>query len=182
MRAPLDSPMPQVAALEGVEGRLVVVTGARGAGKTTWCEALVREARTLGLHTAGLLSPHVVEDGIRVAIDLVDVVTGERRRLATRPDPRFPPPDARRGARWVLDHDTLAWGNAILGRVNRADLLVLDEIGALELRHGTGLVAGLRLLRDRRYGTACAVVRPDLVEEARRRWPWAQTLRVGDAE
>ncbi|MGB4675600.1 MAG: nucleoside-triphosphatase, partial [Aggregatilineales bacterium] len=70
--------------------RVALVTGDSGAGKTTWCRSLVEAARQRGLRVAGLLSPPVFEQGVKTGIDLLDLTTGERRRLAARrpvPDP-----------------------------------------------------------------------------------------------
>lgn len=181
MRAPLENPADTVASLAATEGRLVVVTGGRGAGKTTWCSGLVDEARARGVAVAGVLSPHVLDDGVRVAIELVDVVTGERRRLASGRGAGAPPSSHLPRARWIFDDDALSWGNAVLDHIPpEADLLVLDEMGVLELQHGVGLASGLALVDARRHRTACVVVRPELVERACDRWPWAEVRWAGD--
>lgn len=182
MHSALDSPAATVARLAATGApRLVVVTGTHGAGKTTWCSELVREARAHGLAVAGVLSPHVLHDGVRVAIDLVDITTGERRRIAARRDPGAPPPPGLPRAHWLFDEDGLAWGNAVLDRAAGPDLLIVDELGVLEFGTGNGLSSGLRLVDEGQHRLACVVVRPALLAAANSRWPWAETRWAGDA-
>ena len=42
-------------------GRLIIVTGHKGSGKTRWCLALVEAASAKGISMAGLVSPAVFE-------------------------------------------------------------------------------------------------------------------------
>jgi nucleoside-triphosphatase len=182
MRSPLDSPAATVAGLAATGApQLVLVSGPRGAGKTTWCSQLVHEARERGVGVAGVLSPHALDDeGVRLAIDLVDVSTGEQRRIAVRGDATAPQAAGLPRAWWTFDQDALAWGEAVLGRVDGTELLVVDELGVLEFRHGAGLVSGLRLVGEGRYRMACVVIRPELLDLARARWPRAETRWAGE--
>ncbi|MHB1046482.1 MAG: nucleoside-triphosphatase [Thermoanaerobaculia bacterium] len=150
------------------EGSLALLTGGRGAGKTRWCEALVRAGRDAGLAVAGLVSPPVLAGGEKTGIDLLDVASGERRRLAERARVDLP---GTSGLGWRFDPEALALGNALLARVDTCDLLLVDELGPLEFGRGSGLTAAFALLDARRYRLAVVVVRPALVAAARTRWP-----------
>jgi nucleoside-triphosphatase len=66
---------------------LLIVTGVRGAGKTAFCARLIELARSAGKQIAGVLSPAVFERGEKIGIDVIDLRTNERRRLADRFDP-----------------------------------------------------------------------------------------------
>ncbi len=153
-----------------MRSQCVLLTGQRGVGKSTWCAALAKLAQRHGWHVEGIWSPAVLVQGVKIAIDLEDLATGERRRLATGLGN-----EARSayGLRWHFDEGTLAWGNAVLVKVDKADLLILDELGPLEFTHGEGLTEGIRLLDGGRYQLAVAVIRPELLPQARRRWPGA---------
>ncbi|NLX42244.1 MAG: hypothetical protein GXY79_02065 [Chloroflexi bacterium] len=168
-----------------------ILTGWRGAGKTTWCQALVEEAQRRGWQVAGLLSPAVYErdaapgaERTKVRIDLVDVGTGERRVLAT---PAAPSGDGSSGAapsaegahrlRWRFDEAAVAWGNDVLARAGDADLVVIDELGPMEFTYGGGFSEGLALLDGGRFRAAVVVIRPELVDTALARWPGAVILR-----
>jgi nucleoside-triphosphatase len=160
---------------------LVVVTGESGAGKTRWCQQLAELAAARGWKAAGLLSPAVFENGLKTGIDLLDLSSGERRRLAARRDPAAPQGDFDT-RHWSLDAETLAWGNRALEHAGPCDLLIVDELGPLELVGGAGLQAGLELLDARRYRLACAVVRPSLLAAAQGRWPHSQVVSLDDPD
>jgi hypothetical protein len=107
----------------------LVVTGARGSGKSRWCAALVAAARGRGLRVAGVASPAVLEGGRKVAIDVVDLMGDARRRLA---ELRRADEPGTATQRWRFDEEALAWGNAALRAAAAApvDLLVVDELGS----------------------------------------------------
>jgi ABC-type cobalamin/Fe3+-siderophores transport system ATPase subunit/nucleoside-triphosphatase THEP1 len=157
----------------------LVVTGARGSGKSRWCAALVAAARARGLRVAGVASPAVFAAGRKVAIDLVDLRDEGRRRLA---EVRRADEPGTATERWRFDEDALAWGNAALRAAGstHADLLVVDELGPLEFVRGIGFTEGMAALDAGRFAVACVVVRPALVDEALRRWPDAAVVDVED--
>lgn len=141
--------------------RLWVVSGPIGAGKTTLCRGLADRARAAGWDVAGLLSPGVFAGEQKTAILLEDLRSGERRLLASSaPRPGF---DLSLG-RWHFDPAALAWGNRVLVQSTPCDLLIVDELGPLELLRGEGFTAAPAVLVEGRYRLAVAVVRPALVE------------------
>ena len=157
----------------------ILVTGARGTGKSRWCERLVDQARRRGWRVAGVLSPPVMDGEHKVGIDLLDLATGQRRRLA----------DVRRDAgqgttteRWRFEDATLTWGNDVLRRAQQSapQLLVVDELGPLELQRDAGLLAGIAAIDALEQGLACVVVRPSLLDAALKRWPNAIVVDVED--
>jgi nucleoside-triphosphatase len=161
--------------------QLMLVTGDRGAGKTTWCMERIAEARRSGLRVSGLVSPPIMEAGQKVGIDLMDVHTNESRRLAVLRQGVSPGSVNESGIptlNWTLDPSVFTWGNRILERLVTSELLVLDELGPLELLENKGLIAGLKCIEDRHYQMACVVVRPALLPTAVERWPWSRTLKI----
>ncbi len=152
---------------------LALLTGESGSGKTRWCLELVDMAVRHGLRPGGLVSPSVFEGSRKVGIDLLDVTSGEKRRLA------FPNPGACGSlctASWQMVADTISWGNSILERLEACDFVILDEAGLLEFERGAGLVSGLALIDAWQKAPGLVVVRPSLLSKARQRWPWAQTI------
>lgn len=159
---------------------LVLLTGPSLSGKTSCCLALARWARRTGLEVGGLVCPAVVENGRRQAIDMLDLSSGQSRRLAQARLARARP-DEDGGlivGRWRFEPSTLAWGNQVLAAVQRPDWLILDEVGPLEFERGAGLQEGLRLVDQRRARLNWVVVRPRLLDAALDRWPWAQIVDV----
>lgn len=125
---------------------MLLLTGEVGSGKTTVCQRVVEGCRLLDIPVAGLLSlPLVGPQGQRLAIQAVDLTTGAREVLArlgesegTRLGPYTFAPEAVRWALAVLERDVAAPG-----------LLLVDEIGPLELWRGEGLAPALPPLRRR---------------------------------
>ena len=159
----------------GIKPGLTLVTGSRGSGKTSWCMRLVEQARAFGLRPGGLISPAIFENGQKTGIDLLDLTTGERRRLAYC-----------RGnvagdlwtSDWQLVAETLEWGNSVLEGLKTCDLFILDEVGPLEFDHGVGFVKGLQIIASRKNIPLFITVRPSLLPVASLCWPWAQVLDV----
>lgn len=162
---------------------LVIVTGQRGAGKTSWCMELSHRARLLGLQPVGLLSPPVFQNGRKVSIDLLDIATGERRRLAERRNEEMANGQSvAQTANWRFDAEVLCWGNRILEQIQDCELLILDELGPLELLDEKGLTAGIRVVEARRYRLGCVVARPSLLQATRERWSWGEMMYIGEQE
>lgn len=156
---------------------LTLVTGPRGAGKSTLCRAAAEEAARRGLRVSGLLSPPVFEHDQKIAIHLVDLATRESREMA-RCRTSSEPASTHATADWSFDPSVLAWGDAVLRAAGDCDLLVVDELGPLEFERGQGFMSAFPLLDARRYRVALVVVRPTLLDAAQARWPWADVLDV----
>jgi nucleoside-triphosphatase THEP1 len=167
---PLTKPL--AASLLSKEQILTVLTGPSGAGKTTFCRDLVAQVYETDSLVGGFLCPAVFEGGKKIGIDMLNVATGERRRLGMRSYNK----DETTVGCWQLDEDVIAWGNRILAGLKNEALIIIDELGPLELEEGYGFQEALRLLDEGRYRTALVVVRPTLLPLARLRWPGAQVL------
>jgi nucleoside-triphosphatase THEP1 len=145
---------------------VVVLSGESGCGKTTLCAQVARLARVAGLDVAGLLTPPRLANGRKVGMDVQDVRTGRRRPLAearSGSDPGTGP--GTEG--WRFDPEGLAWGARLLERATPCDVLIVDELGPLELLHGQGWGIGLDVLRAGGYRLALVVVRPALAARFR---------------
>ncbi len=175
MQVPFDSPDSLLAGFLSPDrsGRLVLVTGPRGAGKTRWCTELVDSASRQGIHVGGVLSPAVFQEGVKVGIDLLDLHSRVRRRLAMRKSQQI---GLHITENWHLDELTLSWANSRLLYSWHSRLLVLDELGLLELQRGIGLTNGLKLVASRRYQLAVVTMRPELLDLSLELWPWAEVF------
>jgi nucleoside-triphosphatase THEP1 len=72
-----------------------------------------------------------------------------------------------------MDEKVIEWGNEIISGLIDQDIIVIDELGPLELEDGDGYQQALHLLDEGRYRTAFIVVRPALLSIAKLRWPQA---------
>jgi nucleoside-triphosphatase THEP1 len=145
--------------------QIILLTGKREAGKTHLCQRVVEGTRSRGYACAGVLSRPLIQDGEKVGIILVDVASREERLLATADQV----PGEVRWGRYSFVSSTLTWGAELLFRATPCDLLVVDELGPLELELGQGLVKCLDVLAEGEFALALVVVRPTLVDEVRRR-------------
>lgn len=144
--------------------RAWMVTGSAGVGKTTFCRLLDAHARKAGWNVSGILSPAVMQGGIKLGIMVEDLLSGASRPLASKF--QWSPFRARVG-RWFFDPEALAWGNWVLETCPPCDLLIVDEIGPLELKFGCGWISALELFRQADYRLGVVVVRGKLREKAR---------------
>jgi nucleoside-triphosphatase len=131
---------------------ILILTGPRGSGKTTACLELIERARRSGLDCAGLVSPATLSGGVRTGADVVDVRTGERHPFTVE------------GERRMFDHGVLAWAANRMEGACPCDLLVVDEIGPLELIQGRGWRNALDVVGTCGYRLAVVVVRPELLD------------------
>ena len=148
--------------------RTVLLTGARGIGKTTACLRLRSRALAAGMSCGGFLTIPVHDrEGRRLGLDLLDATTGNRRRLAScRHDlggPRVGP--------YRMKAETFEWGlQQARSALDRTALLFFDEIGPLELEHDQGFAPLRELLAARTASALVVVVRPSLVEAIAAGW------------
>jgi nucleoside-triphosphatase THEP1 len=154
---------------------ITILTGGRGIGKTRTCLRLVEQARQAGWSLAGVLCPAVFEDGEKIAIDMLDLTTGELRRLAHRENRQtgFEVTD-----HWNFDNAVLDRGNKILGLAGICDLFFVDELGPLEFYRRQGWVNAFDTLIRGEFKRAVVVIRPELLEEARNLWPGAFVISL----
>ena len=146
----------------------VLLTGDRQVGKTTICRRVAELAQGLSYAPAGVVTPVIHnQDGFPLARHALMVSDGQQRLLARANDNLGGP----RTGRYSFDADVLSW---VLGRLREAmaqgcDLLIVDEIGPLELEQGSGLAPLLSDLSAERLPALLLVVRPQLIDQLQAR-------------
>jgi nucleoside-triphosphatase THEP1 len=143
--------------------RIGLLTGPVGIGKTTVAERVAGLALRRGIVVGGLLAPAMNNRcGQKVGIWGVDLATGERRVLA-RTDREMIGPAV---GQYAFDGQALGWALDVVDRaMGRCDLLVVDEIGRLELQRGTGLAPVLPRLAAGASQRSLVLVRDFLLEQ-----------------
>jgi nucleoside-triphosphatase THEP1 len=139
---------------------VLVLTGPVHAGKTTFLEEACARWAAGGLPCAGFLSPAVIDAGGETGYDLFELPRGPRRSYLRR----CADPAAERTGPFAFVPETLARARAILLDPGRPGLLVVDEVGPLELRGG-GLWPALREAVRRPDRTVLLVVREEILQE-----------------
>ena len=150
-----------------MSARIVVLTGERGVGKSTVCRKMIDLAKDRNYACGGVLTV-ARHNGER---DVLDVGSGDVHRLTLAPD-------AGTGVlqgRFHFDPATLTWGDEVLTRAHGYDLLVVDELGPLEITRGKGWKSAFDGLYEGDFTLALVVVRPELLVQAQLRLPNSAT-------
>ena len=149
------------------EARAGLLTGPVGVGKTTVAERVVGQALRQGLVCGGLLAPALINScGQKAGIWGVEIGTGERRILA-RTDRDLEGPSI---GPYSFDAKALNWAAGAVDRaIGACDLLLVDEIGKLELWRGIGLAPVLSRLAAGEAERALILVRESLLSELQAR-------------
>jgi nucleoside-triphosphatase len=155
--------------------RLYVLTAPIGLGKTTFCRTLASQARTAGWDVAGILCPAIVENGAKTGIQVQDLRSEEIRLLAVsthQPFDQMPDKDLDLSlfpklGNWLFFPSALTWGREVIAASLPADLLIVDELGPLELVRGEGWANAVEVLQQPAYKIGIVVIRPSLLNEAR---------------
>ena len=108
---------------------------------------------------------------------VLDVRTGHVRPMTLQPDPSDADSAVVQG-RFRFDPKILTWGNETLAHAAPCDLLVVDELGPLEIERGKGWQKAFDVLRGNDFTLALVVIRPELLERAQRRLPSDSTTIV----
>jgi nucleoside-triphosphatase THEP1 len=145
----------------------VILTGERGVGKTTVCREAITLARAKEYACGGIITL-TQPDG---ELDVLDVSSGETRRLTLPPGAK---PAIVQG-RFRFAPDTMGWGNMALTRSTPCQLLMVDELGPLELEQGRGWTKAFAVLQRGDFTLALVVIRPELVVRAQLRLPSSAT-------
>ncbi len=140
--------------------KILLLVAASGAGKTTACQKLVELAKDHDLNVTGVLSIPVYDSLVKSAINLVDATSSNERTLARVATPGVEPDVGI----WSFEPEAILWGQALLDGLPACDLLVIDEIGPLEIKLGKGLTNALAALRRANYRLAVVSLRPALIE------------------
>lgn len=106
------------------------------------------------------MCPARFHESRKVGIDVLDLRTGARRPLAEADQLAA----VLRTKAYRFDVAAIAWGAAVLDTTCPCDLLVIDEIGPLELERGQGWVNALNALGEGQFEVAIVVVRPNLLD------------------
>jgi len=149
------------------KSRIMIITGDIQIGKTTLCREVMEQAKRKGIDVAGLLSPAVFEEDKKIGIDALNVRSEKSRRLAELRGENSRGLETRR---WSFLPEAVEWGNQVLQDSVPCDLLIIDELGPIELEKEQGWVEGLKAIDSRKFLACLVVIRPHLVETAQNRW------------
>jgi len=141
------------------KARTVVVTGPAGSGKTPLAVSVVDELGERGIPVAGFLQPAILSDGEKIGFRIQDAATGETVELARR----VAPGDGKFGTSFTFFDEGFDLGGRALQQIASGSVLVIDELGPIELRGGGHWPAVDRALKSSDVSGLVVVVRRTLV-------------------
>ncbi|NQS91432.1 MAG: hypothetical protein HQ574_03400 [Chloroflexi bacterium] len=157
--------------------QILIITGEIESGKTSLCLEVAGIAKEAGLKVAGILSPGVFQGDGKIGIDVLNISSDDRRRLA---ELRVHQQSRLETQRWSFLPEAVSWGNQVIKDAVPCDLLMLDELGPLEFHRNQGWVRGFEVIASGDYQVALLVIRPSLLNEASRRWHITRVIDLND--
>ena len=116
----------------------------------------------------GVLSPGIFDGSQKIAIELIHLPSRQGRLLALL---KTEEETGLQFGDWSFFQETLDWANEVLQDGPPCDLLVIDEVGPLELEFNRGLQAGMALLAKGQYKLGLLSLRPKCVKAIQERFP-----------
>jgi nucleoside-triphosphatase THEP1 len=144
---------------------VLILSGPVHGGKTTFLERRLPFWLARGLACDGFLSPVVIGPGGPSGYDLLEIASGRRRPYLRTEGPA----QAERVGPYVFVPETLERARAIIRGAAGTGLLVVDEVGPLELQ-GEGLWSALGSALPGRTGTTLLVAREGIAAELAERF------------
>ncbi|MEM5798681.1 MAG: nucleoside-triphosphatase, partial [Candidatus Aenigmatarchaeota archaeon] len=105
----------------------ILITGRPGCGKSRLLQEIVKE---LNLKVGGIVTPEIRKRGERIGFEIVDIATGKRQLMAGIgiKGPKV--------SKYGVNISAIEFGiKAIERAIKEAELIVIDEIGKMELCH-----------------------------------------------
>ncbi len=157
-------------------GIILVISGWRGVGKTSYCQNAIQEFKKAGLRVSGILSPARIENGQKTGIFAQNINREETRLAASTISGEI---DGYRLGPYYFDEKVVQWENECIRRVKSTDLLVIDELGYLEFDEQGGIYSSFELLRKKDYRLALVIIRPERVETFRQMGFQFELVEIG---
>ena len=148
--------------------RLLFLTGQPGVGKTSVLLRVVNALKAKGYDVRGMISGEIREQGTRVGFEITDLYTGQKGWLAHIKQPSGP-----QVGKYRVNLDDLKniGVNSILDAIKNADVIIVDEIGPMELHSEKFREAVIRVVEGGKLvvGTVHWKARDNLIEAIRAR-------------
>ena len=138
--------------------RPVLLVGGIGSGKTSTGLRLLSLLRQSGIPVGGFLAPRVMEGNETVGYSLIDLATN-----ATHPFASLEPSDVPTGRFFVSEQGLATADYTVTKALDETSVVVIDEVGRLELGGGGHAPAVRRLLAS--VAVPILLVREELVNE-----------------
>jgi len=133
---------------------VIIVTGPIGIGKTTVCEKVIDIARKQGHSCGGIITYKNQKNDIIIK----DIQTGETKTLASISNVYQGP----RTTKYSFSPDGIDFGIQAINRGTTSDILLVDELGQLELR-GQGFAHIIEQISTGKVKNCIIIIRKELL-------------------
>ncbi len=146
---------------------LIIITGKRGEGKTTFMKELSEILFEKRFNVCGFICPVKYKENIRQSYRFYDLASKKEMELCTIKENK----DWEKTGCFYFNPETVIYGNSLLinSRENTSDIIVIDEIGQLEL-NGSGWAKGISYIAENVETNVIAVIRKDFINDVISKW------------
>ena len=155
--------------------KINIISGKKDVGKSILCANLIKELRVQDLSVAGIISPGKYIDKKKVGISAKNISTGDVIELATY-SPGWDHENSDR--EWKINSKAIPWGNEVLKSIDSCEVLVIDEIGFLELEKNSGWKQVFQVVSESSFKISFIVVRSELISTALAHWVNANVIKI----
>jgi nucleoside-triphosphatase THEP1 len=147
--------------------KIIILTGEAGKGKTTFLKQIISALKADGCNISGIIAEAQFLNGIKTGYNLVNISSDEKKILIRTEE--FP--EAIKFRKYYFNNDVLNWGKTILDSITDFDseIIVIDEIGPLELEEG-GWYESLNKLTALAQYKMIWVVRKQILADVINKW------------
>lgn len=162
-----DSRLSELTGKSRSSGRVIIITGPIGAGKTNFAKQLSDMLRKNNIIAGGIITEKILDVNSTVGYDLVDIESLERVIFLRQ--------NSECGSdsigRFTICRDAIEAGNRILRTVAAIDnkVIIIDEVGMLEL-NGKGWSESINSILVKAGRKLIITVRSSFIEEVMAKW------------
>ncbi len=165
MMAHADSRIEQIRKKGNKPSKTIIITGEIGAGKTTFLQNLVQELKEEGISVKGIFSKRLMENGATTGYEIVNIASNKSYPFLGVEKKDF----ANKIGKYFIDSKGLKQAKKTLRDIDLSEVIIVDEIGKLELR-GDGWADELHLLTQKNAAVLLFSVRKEVVNEVKEKW------------
>lgn len=113
--------------------KVFIISGSVGQGKTTCIEKIIETLKENNIKVGGFYSPRILENNITTGYDIVEIINNTREKYLRRNGDE----SLSTIGKFSIYPQGFAFGSETLlaAEILNSDIIVIDEIGALELEH-----------------------------------------------
>ncbi len=153
------------------KNKIYIISGETRSGKTTFLKKIIKALKEQNpqVKIGGIIAHGIDKNNERLGFEIEDIYTGKKHQLCTTTQK---PDSIKIGRFWFFEEGFRFGRKAIETNINDLDLLVIDEIGYLELK-GKGWFSSIEKAMQNQDLDMIWVVRKRILEEVMKQWQHA---------